>query len=439
MRVLGPRFKWILVLEALFAGVYTSLTRGLFVVYLVSVGYAVEGISFVVMASSASSTLLGAFLYRRPTFIMRRPKIKLIFFHAFERITWILISLVSHTLFISILYSAYMISSSLISTLIAFTIYGSLEEEEIRDVTGKRSAASGVSSVLGYALGAFLLGLLPPYEKFSYIFPLGAIIGLISTLLVSLLDLSHLEEASSPGRVEQPERIFSTSSFFMVFLASGNFGGIVWTPYVMNRLGGPDFIPALMSLFGSISSITASLFWKGRSFTALRMGLLLNALGPLLIWMTPSPVLHIPINVYTSFTYTAGNFIGSFLFARYKEWFGAVKSSVLLGLIGSIAQLVASPLGMLVGGDYLLGFTVMFALKALANLLAFLTIPEVAVVSEDVARTYSRILYSSSLTSYQFAFEISKETILTILRLIIFSAVIVMLYIIYRVLWMLMI
>ncbi|MBS7637606.1 hypothetical protein KEJ49_01770 [Candidatus Bathyarchaeota archaeon] len=438
MRVLAPRFRWILVLEALLAGIYTSLTRGLFVVYLVSVGYAVEGISLVVMASSASSTLLGVFLYRRPTFIMRRSKIKLILFHAFERITWILISLVNHTLFISILYSAYMISSSLISILIAFTIYGSLDEEGIRDVTGKRSAASGVSSVLGYALGALLLALLPADEKFSYIFPLGSLIGLVSTLLISLLDLSHLEEMSIPVGVEQPERIFSTSSFFMIFLASGNFGGIIWTPYVMNRLGGPAFIPALMSLFGSISSITASLFWKARSFTILRVGLLLNALGPLVIWMTPHPALHILINIYTSFTYTAGNFIGSFLFARYKEWFGAVKSSVLLGLIGSIAQLVASPLGMLIGENYLQGFTVMFALKALANLLAFLTIPEVAIVPEEVARTYSRILYSSSLTGYQFAFEVSKETILVTLKLITFSMVIIALYIIYRVLWILM-
>jgi len=435
---LEPKFKWILVFEALLAGVYTSLTRGLFVVYLVSMGYAVEGISFVVMASSASSALLGGLLYRRPSFITARSKPKLIFFHAFERITWMLIPLVRNILFLSVLYSAYMISSFLISSLIAFAIYGSLEEEDIRDVTGKRSAASGVSSILGFALGAFLLGLLPPDEKFAVIFPLGSLIGLVSTLLVSLLDLSHLEEMSPTSGVEQPERVFSTSIFFVVFLASGNFGGIIWSPYVIKRLGGPDFIPALMSLSGSLSSITASLFWKKRSFTALRVGLLLNALGPPMIWLTPHPILHIPINIYTSFTYTAGNFIGSFLFARYKEWFGAVKSSVLLGLIGSIAQLVASPLGMLVGEDYLLGFTIMSTLKVLANLLALLTIPEVAAVPEDVARTYSRILYSSSLTGYKFTFEVSRETILTTLRLILFSTIIIALYIIYRVLWMLM-
>ncbi len=203
-----------------------------------------------------------------------------------------LIFIVKQTLFISVLYSAYMLSSSLISALIAFTIYGSLGEEDIRDVTGKRSAASGVSTLLGYALGAFLLALLPSDDKFAYIFPLGALIGLVSTLLISLLDLSHLEEETPQRGVEQPERIFAASSFFILFVASGNFGGVIWTPYVMNRLGGPDFIPALMSLFGSLSSIAASLFWKGRSFTALRVGLLLNALGPLMIWVTPAPVLH---------------------------------------------------------------------------------------------------------------------------------------------------
>jgi len=47
------RFKWILILEAMFAGAYISLTQGLFVIYLTSIGQEVEEISFVVPCLSS--------------------------------------------------------------------------------------------------------------------------------------------------------------------------------------------------------------------------------------------------------------------------------------------------------------------------------------------------------------------------------------------------
>jgi len=143
---------------------------------------------------------------------------------------------------------------------LAFAIYGSLTEDLIRDVTAKRSAANGLSSILGFALGVFLLAFLPPQAKFSYIFPLGSLLGLISTLLVLLLNLSHLEGKPFPRITEQPEKVFSASSFFVILLVSGNLMGMVWAPYVMNYLGGPDFLAASMNLAGTLSSIVASLF-----------------------------------------------------------------------------------------------------------------------------------------------------------------------------------
>lgn len=166
------KFKWILIFEAMFAGAYISLTRGLFVIYLVSIGYRIEGISFVVFVSAATSILIGIFLYKRPSFIISRVKLKLTSFHALERIMWLLIPLTTNSLLISLFYSAYMIFSSFISTFLAFAIYGSLAEYDIRDVTAKRSAANGMSSILGFALGVFLLALLPPEDKFTHIFQL---------------------------------------------------------------------------------------------------------------------------------------------------------------------------------------------------------------------------------------------------------------------------
>jgi hypothetical protein len=146
---------------------------------------------------------------------------------------------------------------------------------------------------------------------------------------------------------------------------------------------------------------------------------------------------HVAINVYTSFTYTGANFLGSFLFARYNKWFGAVKSSVLMAMLGNLAQLTAASLGIFTKENFVLAFSTALAIKASATLLALFTIPEVAVVPEDVARTYSQVLYNNSLTGYRMSIEISKETLLTILRLLAFSLVIAALYVIYRVLWVL--
>ena len=119
------RFKWILIVEALLAGAYVSLTRGLFVIYLVSIGNRIEDISFVVLVSAVASLLIGILLYRRPNFIVSKVKLKLTIFHASERIMWLLIPLSTSSLVISALYSAYIIFSSFISAFTSFAIYGS--------------------------------------------------------------------------------------------------------------------------------------------------------------------------------------------------------------------------------------------------------------------------------------------------------------------------
>ena len=431
------KLRWILILEALFAGAYISLTKGLFVIFLVSIGYKIETISFVVLISAIASVFFGVLLYKRPVFLVSRVKLKLAGFHALERVVWFIIPLVKDYLLISTFYSMYMIFSSFISTFLAFTIYGSLTEEGIRDVTAKRSALGGISSILGFALGVFLLAFLSGEEKFVYIFSLGALLGFISTFLILFLDLSHLEGATFPRVTEQPERIFSASSFFVVLLTSSNLVGIFWIPYIMNYLRGPDFLAASMNLVGTISSIVASLAWRKRTLKTLRLGLTLNSLVPLLIWATPLPTLHVPLSAYTSFTYTGANFLGIVLFANYKRWFGAVRSSVLLVILGNIAQLLAAPLGMFTKEDYFVAFLLVFLVKIIATLLAIVTIPEVAVVPEDVARTYSRVLFTNSVTGYRMAVEISRETIMTTLRLFAFSIVALTLYLIYRVLWIL--
>ena len=428
------KFKWILVLELAFAGAYLALTRGLFVIFLVSVGYRVKGISLVMLASAAMAILMGILIYKFPSFIVRRVKLKLVTFHGLERVMWFFIPFIQDPLTVSILYSLYMIFSFFVSTFMNFVIYGSLSEADVKDVLAKRSASGGASNIVGFLLGAFLLAFIPERNKFVYIFPLGAALGLLSTFLITFLSLSHLENAALPRAVKEPEKVFSSSLFFVILLMGGNLLGMVWIPYVMNKLGGPDYLAALMNLLGTVSSILASLFWGGKSFKALRLGHILNVVNPLMIWLTTNPTVHVAISAFNSFTYTGANFLGSFLFARYKEWFGAVYSSVLLATLGNVAVLMAAPIGIVLREDYSLTFLVTFMVLMTSVLLSLVAVPEVAVVSEDTARTYSFILYRSGVAGYRTTVEISKDTAIATLRLLAMILVFMILYVIYRLL-----
>lgn len=378
-------------------------------------------------------------LYRKPGFLVRRVKVKLSAFHLSERLIWFLMPLTENLLVISMLYSLCIVFSSLISTFLTFTIYGLLKEEDIKEVTSRRTAAGNISSIAGFALGTILLAVLEPAEKFLYIFILGALIGILSTISVLFMDLSRLEGAELPKGVKEPEKIFSASLFFIVLLLAGNLLSIVWTPYLLNELKSPEFLVALLSLAGTVSNIAASLFWGEKSLKSLRVGLTLNILSPILILLIQAPYYHVGISIYNSFVYTAANFLGLFLFARYNEWFGAIKSSTLIIVVGNLAQLLAAICGLTLGANYLFSFTLIIALYFGALALAILTVPEIAVVPESLARTYSLVLYRSSLFGYRVAIEISKETIFTIFRIIVLAVALSALYLIYRILWALMI
>jgi hypothetical protein len=110
---------------------------------------------------------------------------------------------------------------------------------------------------------------------------------------------------------------------------------------------------------------------------------------------------------------------------------------VLLVILGNVAQLLAAPLGIITKESYLVAFFLVFSVKIASTLLAVMTIPEIAVVPEDVARTYSRVLFTNSVMGYRMGLEFSKETILTTFRLLAFSVVALTLYLIYRILWIL--
>ncbi len=428
------KLKSLLVLEAFFGGLFIALTVGLLFVYLVSIGSGVEGISAVVGISALTKLIIHFMLYRNPGFLVNRLRLKFILQHGLERILFSFIPLTQDYLVIALIYAV--IAATPTSTYMNLTIYGSLAEEDIRDVSAKRTAAFGVSGIIGFTLAMLLLAFLPSETKFLYIYLLGSMVGLVATLMVALMDLSHLEGMTIPEGIEQPERLFSTAVYFIAILAGGNLLAMVWVPYVMEYLGGPDYLAVSMNLVTTFTSVVASLFWKGRPFKILRYSVGLDSATPLLALATPIPVIHPVLSAFSSFAYTGSNFMGSALFAGYNRWLGAFRSSIFVVVILCLAQVLVSPISTLVRGDYLLIFTVVVGVKLAAFLLASTAIPEVAVVREQTARTYSFTLYGKSVTGYHVSVELSKDTALTMFRLIGTSLVLLALYITYRMLFL---
>ena len=424
------KLKWILVMEALLAGVYLSLTRGLFVIFMVSRGFGAWEVSAVALISSVIAALVSIVLFRWPSLLTGRVKLKLVLFHGLERVTWFLVPVARGYAVVAALYGV--INSLPVGTLINLVIYGLLSEEDVMDLTAKRSAAFNASTILGFTVAAGLAALLPGGEKYEYMITAGAAIGLASTMLVALLDIPGGIEAK-PAGAERPEKVFSASYFIVAQYASANLLGIVWIPYVVNKLKAPDSLAVAMNLLGTLASVFASLFWGRKPFSVLRLSLGMDVAAPVLAWATPIPALHVPLSAYSSFSFTGANFIGQFLFARYKSWLGAVRASTLAAVLGSIAQLVAAPIGLLAKENYMLAFMAVSAAKVASAVIALIAIPEVALVPEDVARAYSLVIYEKSILGYRVSVELSREVILTSLRLLAFAMSLLLLYVLYRV------
>jgi len=430
----NTRLKFLLVIEALFYGVSSALTTGLLFVYIVSIGAGIEGISVVVGVSGLIKLFTHILLYKYPNFLITKIRANFVLNHGLDRFFFIFIPLTQNYFVIALIYSVAAATPT--TAFMNLAILGSFSGKEIKDVTAKRAATIGVSSIIGYGIAIILLAFLPPETKFFYIYILGVLIGLMATSTISLMNLSHLEKLEIPQNIEHPEKLFSTSAYMVAILAGGNLLSMVWIPYVMNHLKGPDYLAVTMNLVITLTSIFASLICKGWSFKTLRYNVGLDSATPLLALATPIALIHPMLSAISSFTFTGSNFIASFLFGGYKKWLGAIRPSILMAVILCIANILVAPIGIFIKEEYFLLFMFAFGIKLVAFILASTTMPEVAILPEDIARTYSFTLYNKSIMGYNISVEISRDTIMLTLRLVGFSLVMLFIYFIYRILFL---
>ncbi|OYT61653.1 MAG: hypothetical protein B6U69_03210 [Thermofilum sp. ex4484_15] len=421
--------KLALILEALLAYIYVSLTNGVFLTYLASLGYGASTMSFIVLISSLPAIIIGYLLFKDPHLLSSSSKANLVIPHAFERLTWLIVPFLTSLPGLIIVYAIKNLFSVLISLQINNIIFSCFDERGIRDVTSKRSSLASLSSILGYFLATVFLS--RKEVGFYYCFTYGSLIGLVSTAIISLPKI-ELPKVLPPS-VKAVSRIYSISLFQVLYVASSSLLSILWVAVLIKGLSLESYWVTMIGLIGTTVSVFASLFWGKASFKHYRFSLAFDALTPILILIAYNPLAQLGISAYTSFFSTASGFLGGFLYARYLNELGSIRASSLLMMLGGIGQLVGTLIGSL-GREYYLPLAVSVSLLKIITLtIAFLTIPEVAIVPEEAARNYANTLYSVSVLGYKSSLELSKEALMMTLRIMALTFSLLTLYIIYRI------
>jgi len=431
--------KWILIVEMALSSLYIAMTRGVFLVYLAEKGLDLAGVALVSLGSGVLSTVIGVATFKRPELLSRKFKLKLISAHGLERLTWIPLGLIDDILLLTVVYAIYSVFQAITSLSMNLVIFGSFNEEEVRDVVAKRVASGAAASIIGLGLATALLGFLEGYGKYHALFLLGSGVGLLSTALTMTQNLSHLEGLRFPCVVEERGRIFAASTFQLALSASGALFSMAWTPFLIHSLGYPAYLAAAMGLVGTASSVFGAPFWRHLHPRKYRIALLLNAVIPILVILSSAPWFQLSLSAMAAFSFSGASLLGTYLFARYNRWLGAIRSSALALAVGGLAQLVASGLGLLLDSLFSEAFAITTALKFTALAMTALVIPEVAIVPPHIARAYANAAYGVTLMGYRVSVAITKETLITVLRILALTFTLLTLYVIYRTLSLLLI
>ena len=435
----SERVITILAMEAFIASLYIVITRGLAPIMMYSIGLSLKEIIGVNILAYLAS-LLTAYLIHKTTGVLRR-KVKgiLLIVYVSERFLWGLLPLtlaLSRTLFYAIYVCAVVMTvptTILINTLV-FTL---LNSDELRLALRRRGALGALSSILGQVFIIMVLASIKSVEKYVYLYLIGLFIGLLSTIMITSLpnvDLRKIPLREGGEVSEEKVKAVNMFTFLSLLLASTSIIGVVWAPYLMRYLKVADYIAASLGFVQMLTNIIASLYWSKASFNVYKVAIMISSLIPIAIMISDSPIIHLLIASIYSFSVTGSNFLASLLYGAISKGYDPLKSSTKLVAASSLAQVIGLSITYLIPSGRLI-FVPAAILALIASLIALTTIPEVAIPKEPHVRLYSRILYNLSISGYTFMIFTLRSTVLLTLRLLGFTLIFIILYIIYRTLF----
>ena len=427
------------VLEAFIASFYVVITRSLTPIFLISVGLNINDLLMLNIVAYIFALILAYVLYKYGEFLKSNVKFKLLLVHGLERIFWGIIPLAVILSPIA-LYIDYIIAVALTiptSIFINIIFFTEFNDKDLRRLLTRRGALGAVSNVIGQVAIVIVLASMVDPSKYLYLYLVAMFIGFVSTLLLIPAPIpSKIIERRKEIVIEEVSvKVVNVFLFLTALLASGAILGVVWAPYLMKTLKAPDYLAATLGLIQTVATIGSSIFWGGKPYKVYKYAIFLNSIIPISIALTFRAEIHLAIAAIYAFAYTGSNFLASFIYGELSKSIEIIKTPTMLVAANSLAQVFGLSIAYMMGQNTMYMFLTAATLSIIASLIALITIPEIAIPPERYVRAYSRILYRSSLSSYNFTMFTLKSTAILTIKLLGLSFIFLILYIIYRTLY----
>jgi len=429
----------LLVLEAAFGGFYVTISRSITPIFLVTLGFTLKDLLMLSAFAGLLSLLVALTLYRNGH---RSKNIKHMLGASLlvERVFWFLIPFTVGDVNLLVLsYSlaiALTIPSNIYMNIALFTFFS---EAAFRRIIAYRTTAGSVASIIAQITIVSTLALGRGVEKYLLLYSVAFLVGLVSVISIGLAPISKSMKDYESKKVEESE-IHANNIYLLLvmLLTSTNLLGIAWIPRLMRDLGAPDYLAASIGFVQTLTNIFASLFWVNKSVKSYRYAIPMLGTVPLLVLVIPIPYAHLGIAALHSFSLLGANFYASIGYANLVRNLGVVKAGILLPSANALAMMLAGVVGYLLVQSPILVFTMASMFSLLGLLIAFIALPELAIVPPNYMRMYSRILYMSSITSYNFIMLTVSETAKAVLRFTGLILGIMILLVIYRTIYYIM-
>ncbi len=434
----------LLALEGFFGGFYVAVSRGVTPVFLVYMGYDLRNLLLLNAFAGTLGLVAAVALYRHVGRRGAALKGRMLAAMAVERALWFSIPWVAGPAVpTALVYGLAFASTIPTGIYMSAAFLKGFEERRYRRLMAYRVMLSSAAAVLGQGLTVTVLAFGEGMWKYVTLYIAAFAVSLVSLLLVGAAPIRSIvvraEEAVVRGEEEVEAEASNTYILFVMVLSSTSLLSIAWVPHVMRDLGAPDYLAAMIGFMQTLTNIFASWFWAERSFRTYRYAFLLLASVPILVYLTPYPLAQVGIAVLYGFSLVGANLFTSFAYSRVVKHLGVIRAATLLTSAYALALTVASLVGYALVFNTALVFAAATAFSVGALAVGLTTLKELAVIPPSHVRLYARILYHSSVASYNYVMMAAESSVKAALKTAALIAVLAILFIIYKTLYYLVI
>ena len=424
----------LMVLEAFFGGYYVTITRSITPILLVVSGYTAEDL-LLLNGFAGLASLLAALSIRRVLENAKDIRYYLLISHITERALWVLIPVFSWSKqYVVLLYSAAVLASTSTGIAMSTSFYSLFRDRAYRDLIAYRTSMSSVASVLAQITALIALAAMEGFQKYILLYTTAFAVGLVSsTLLLFTPPIKlGLRETRLPVIDESEVRATITYLLLVSLLSASSTLNIVWVPRLIKDLNAPDYMVVALGLTQIVTNIFASMFWRMRSLGSHRVAVAGLSIAPLLVYFSPITLAHLGIAVFYSFSMVGTNLYAATMYAGVVNKIGALRSGLMLSTSNALALTISGFIGYALSFNTAYVFILASLFGAIGLVIGLIAMPEIAVVSREHSRFYARILYMTSIASYNFVMFTVVETAIITLRLIGLILGILLLFLIYK-------